>query len=157
MNTFDVHSSITLARPLVEVFDFFADAANLQTLTPPWVHFRILSELPIEMQKGALIDYRIRVRGWPLRWRTRISAWEPPYRFVDEQIRGPYARWVHEHRFREVGGNTVCEDHVNYAPIGGVVIQKLFVERDVERIFQYRRQRMTAIFGSVDADDLRAA
>lgn len=157
MKTFDLHTSIGLPRPLEEVFPFFADAANLETLTPPWVNFRILTELPIRMREGALIDYSIRVRGLPLRWQTRISAWEPPYRFVDEQVRGPYARWVHEHRFREENGETICEDHVNYAPIGGALMQRLFVGRDVERIFEYRQRRMAEIFGVSEAHGRQAA
>jgi len=147
MTTFDIHTSVWLPKPLDAVFPFFADAANLETLTPPWVNFWILTEPPIEMRVGALIDYKIRVRGLPLRWRTEITAWEPPYRFVDEQVRGPYSRWVHEHSFRQEDGGTLCEDHVSYAPIGGSLMHWLFVGRDVRRIFDYRQEQMRRIFG----------
>ncbi len=157
MKTFDLRTSLWLPKPLSDVFPFFADAANLEALTPPWVNFKILTKPPIPMHEGAKIDYTIRVRGLPLRWQTKITAWEPPYRFVDEQIRGPYSRWVHEHRFREEDGQTLCEDHVNYAPIGGSLMNWLFVGRDVERIFAYRQERMTAIFGRVDQPGRQAA
>ena len=157
MKTFDLRTTVWLPKPLGEVFPFFADAANLEVLTPPWVNFRIRSPLPIEMREGAFIDYTIRVHGLPLRWRTKITVWEPPYRFVDEQVSGPYSRWVHEHRFCEEDGKTLCEDHVSYAPIGGSLMDRLFVGRDVRRIFDYRQQRLAEIFGRVDARGRRAA
>ena len=157
MKTFDLRTSLWLPKPLSDVFPFFADAANLEALTPPWVNFKILTKPPIRMHEGAKIDYTIRVRGLPLRWQTEITVWEPPNRFVDEQIRGPYSRWVHEHRFREEDGKTLCEDHVNYAPIGGSLMNWLFVGRDVERIFAYRQERMAAIFGRVEQEGRQAA
>src|SRR5690606_2630303 len=101
-----------------------------------WLRFRVLTERPIEMKVGATIDYKLRIHGAPIRWRTRITAWEPPYRFVDEQIRGPYRLWRHEHRFTAEGGGTLAEDRVSYAPIGGAPAQALFVGRDVRRIFE---------------------
>lgn len=157
MKTFNLRTSIWLPKRLEDVFPFFADAGNLETLTPPWVNFQILTQLPIEMRKGALIDYNIRVRGLPLRWRTQITDWAPPYRFVDEQLRGPYSRWVHTHTFREEDGRTLCEDHVSYAPLGGSLMNWLFVERDVRRIFDYRHQKMAEFFGVVKAQDRQAA
>jgi len=135
-----------LPLPREELFDFFGDAFNLEKLTPGWMNFSVLTPPPIEMHAGQLIDYKLRIRGVPLRWRTKITAWEPPYRFVDEQVRGPYSRWVHEHRFSEEDGGTLCQDHVNYAPRGGTLINWLFVGRDVRRIFDYRRERMRRIF-----------
>ncbi|MBI1356215.1 MAG: CDP-paratose 2-epimerase [Acidobacteria bacterium] len=147
VRTFHHRSSVWLPRPLAEVFPFFADAGNLQRITPPWVHFRIRTPLPIEMGPGALIEYTIRVHGAPLRWTTEITRWEPPYGFADEQIRGPYRKWSHTHRFREADGGTLCEDHVEYAVYGGRLIHKLFVEKDVERIFAYRRKCLEEIFG----------
>ncbi|HEX4337577.1 MAG TPA: SRPBCC family protein [Polyangiaceae bacterium] len=128
----------TLPRPLSEVFPFFADAFNLEKLTPPFLSFSIIGTEPIEMRVGALIDYRLRLHGLPFRWRTAITAWEPPYRFVDEQLRGPYRLWRHEHRFTAKDGETVVSDHVTYKVPGGALIDRLFVERDVVKIFGYR-------------------
>lgn len=141
----ETHVKLPRARP--EVFAYFAEAANLQELTPPFLDFRILTPLPIEMEEGTLIDYRLRIRGIPVRWRTRIAEWDPPRRFVDEQLRGPYRLWVHEHRFREVDGQTEVIDLVRYSVPGGSLLHRLFVRRDVQRIFRYRKHRLLAQFG----------
>jgi ligand-binding SRPBCC domain-containing protein len=132
-----------------EVFAFFADAGNLNVLTPPWLHFRILTPTPIAMGEGTLIDYTIRLHGIPMRWRTRISAWEPGRRFVDEQARGPFLQWVHEHTFEDVPGGTRCRDRVNYRVPLGALAHGLLVRRDNLRIFAYRREQMEARFGAV--------
>jgi ligand-binding SRPBCC domain-containing protein len=131
---------------LVEVFGFFSDATNLERLTPPWLQFRILTPAPIAMSAGTLIDYRLRWRDVPLRWRTEIEVWEPFSRFVDRQIRGPYRLWRHEHLFEEHRGGTQVVDQVAYAAIGGRLAHRLIVDRDVETIFAYRRQALKAIF-----------
>ena len=135
-------TQLWLPLPREKIFPFFADAANLEAITPPWVNFQTLTPTPIEMKPGTLIDYRIKIHGIPVKWRTRINAWEPPYRFVDEQLRGPYRKWVHEHTFEEKDGGTLCSDRVEYAVPGGWLIDKLFVRRDVERIFAYRQERI---------------
>src|SRR3954468_23005074 len=101
---------ILLPRPVTEVFMFFAEPGNLETLTPPWLRFHILTPQPILMRAGARIDYRLRVHGLPVRWQSEITAWEPPVRFVDEQRRGPYRVWVHEHTFEEGDGGTEVRD-----------------------------------------------
>lgn len=141
-------SEIWLPRPVEEVFPFFADAGNLERLTPPWLRFRILTPRPVEMRPGALIDYRLRVHGLPLAWRTRIEAWEPPHRFVDAQLRGPYRLWHHTHTFEPLDGGTLCRDVVRYAVPGGALVDRLLVRRDVERIFAFRRQELNRIFGA---------
>ena len=143
-----IRSSVLLAKPLSEVFPFFSDALNLQRITPPWLRFEVLTPQPISMEVGKKIDYRLRVRGFPLRWTSEITAWEPPFRFVDEQVRGPYRLWVHEHRFSEKDGMTLAEDYVRYAVFGGALTDRLFVRRDVERIFAYRRKTMIELFGT---------
>jgi ligand-binding SRPBCC domain-containing protein len=140
MRTFELHSEIDLPRPLPEVFAFFADAANLQAITPPWLHFQFLSPLPVEMRAGTPIDYRIRLQGVPVRWRTEITEWEPPHRFVDVQLRGPYRLWHHEHTFCDLGGLTRVIDHVKYAVPGGALIECLLVRPRLETIFAHRRK-----------------
>lgn len=140
--------SLWVPRPLSSVFPFFADAKNLEQLTPDWLRFQILSPLPIEMRVGALIDYRIRLYKIPMRWRTLISAWEPPYRFVDEQIRGPYSLWWHEHTFVEQDGGTLLEDHVRYRAPLGFIAHPLMVNRQLQRIFDYRTEVIRRLFGS---------
>ncbi|MFG0284417.1 MAG: SRPBCC family protein [Phycisphaerales bacterium JB039] len=146
-----LHVEQFIPRPLEEVFAFFSDAGNLERITPPWLRFSIQSAQPVEMRVGTLIDYKLRVHGLPLRWRSRISAWAPPRRFVDEQVRGPYRVWIHEHRFEEVPGGVRVTDHVEYRAPGGPlepVIHALLVRPDVQRIFAYRRRALAEIFGA---------
>lgn len=138
---------LEIARPIDEVFAFFADAGNLGRITPPWLHFEILSELPLDMRAGTLIDYRLRLRGVPIRWRSQITAWEPPHRFVDEQRRGPYRSWVHEHRFAPTATGTLVEDEVVYDVPGGALVNRWLVRPDLERIFDYRHEHLILIFG----------
>ena len=140
-------SELRLAPSPSEIFPFFADARNLGSITPPWMHFQILTPGNIEMGVGALIDYRIKIHGLPVRWRTKITVWEPPFRFVDEQVKGPYQRWVHEHRFAESGKGTLCHDQVRYAIFGGWLVNQLFVERDIKEIFAFRANKLTELFG----------
>jgi len=131
-----------------EVFPFFAEARNLEAITPPWLHFEILTEGEIPMRVGTLIDYRLRIRGVTVRWQTEITGWEPPVRFVDEQRRGPYRKWVHVHTFEEREGGTLCRDEVQYAVPGGWLMDRLLVRRDVARIFTFRGLALRQKFGS---------
>ena len=141
-------SELWLPLPPAGLFPFFGDATNLDAITPPWLNFRILTPMPIAMREGALIDYGLRVRGLPLRWRTRISTWQPPLRFVDEQLRGPYRLWIHEHTFELRNGGTLARDLVRYAVPFDWLTHRWFVRRDIERIFQFRaaelKRRFTA-------------
>ena len=131
-----------------DTFAFFADAWNLERLTPPWLEFRILTPRPLLMGEGAILDYRIRLRGVPIPWRTRIDVWEPGRRFVDRQVRGPYRWWHHEHRFEATPHGTRVIDRVEFLPRLRCVTAGL-VARDVARIFAYRRQALTEIFSAV--------
>jgi hypothetical protein len=137
----------TVPHSLEETFAFFAEPANLERLTPPWLSFRIL-RAPEALAVGALIDYRLRLRGIPLRWTSRIEVWDPPRAFVDLQVRGPYARWEHTHSFEAVATGTVVRDRVRYrqrlGPLGAAA-ERLFAKRDVERIFDYRERALTAL------------
>jgi ligand-binding SRPBCC domain-containing protein len=121
------------------VFGFFAEARNLERITPPWLQFHVLRA--DEMRAGALIEYRLKLHGIPIRWLTRIEEWVPGERFVDAQLHGPYALWHHTHEFEAHGEDTLMRDTVRYAlPLGplGEIAHRLFVRRDIERIFDYR-------------------
>lgn len=139
----------TLPRPVEEVFAFFSDAGNLDVLTPPWLHFRVLTP-GVAMRQGAVIEYRLRWRGLPLFWRTQIGDWRPPFRFVDRALKSPYLLWVHEHVFEPCPGGTRMTDRVDYAVPGGWLepaVTRWVVAPDVGRIFAYRRDKMREAFG----------
>lgn len=147
--------SVALEAPLDNVFAFFANARNLELLTPPWLRFQVLTEGEIPMEPGTRIDYRLRLRGLPLRWRSEITAWEPPHRFVDEQMKGPYRTWIHEHRFRREeqpgrGPVVVASDEVRYEAPGGALVHRFLVGPDLRRIFRYRAAVLRERFGSPD-------
>jgi ligand-binding SRPBCC domain-containing protein len=148
MVTREFESKIWLPRPVEEVFTFFADPANLDLITPPWLSFRMVMAGPIEMRTGALLDYRLRVRGFPFRWRSKITAWEPPHRFVDEQIRGPYRLWIHEHNFELRDEGTLVRDFVRYAVPFDWLLHTLVVRPDVVRIFAYRAECLQRRFAA---------
>jgi ligand-binding SRPBCC domain-containing protein len=131
------------------VFAFFSDATNLDALTPPWLHFEIRTPQPIAMCAGTHIQYRLRLHGVRLHWLTEIAVWEPPYRFIDRQVKGPYRQWLHEHVFTEQEGGTLMRDQVDYAVPGGLLeplLQRLFVGPDIETIFAYRQQKLMERF-----------
>jgi ligand-binding SRPBCC domain-containing protein len=148
-------SELWLPRPRAEVFAFFADPANLEAITPPWVRFHTFRPGRIEMRAGTLIDYRLRVRGFPVRWRTKITSWEPPFCFVDEQLRGPYRLWVHEHRFESRDGGTIVRDRVHYAVPFDFLVHRLFVRRDIARIFAFRTKSLLRRFAPSSGIDVR--
>lgn len=133
-----------IARPIEEVFAFYGNARNLERITPPWLGFEVTTPAPIAMGVGTLIEYRLRLHRVPVRWRTRIEVWEPPRRFVDVQVRGPYSLWEHTHTFEEDGpGATMIGDRVRYSiPFGplGNLAERLLVRRDLRQIFDYRRE-----------------
>jgi ligand-binding SRPBCC domain-containing protein len=144
IHTFE--KEIWLPHPPDEVFPFFADARNLQIITPTWLHFEIAARGKLEMKPGAQIEYKLRLHGVPLKWVSEITVWEPPHRFVDEQRKGPYLQWIHEHRFTGNKGGTLAADRVRYAVPGGALINRLFVKRDVIKIFDYREKKLKELF-----------
>ncbi len=144
-----LESRVWLPRPREEVFPFFADPRNLAVLDPPWLRFVLLSPPPDPVEAGTVFDFRIRGLGIPLRWRVLIREYDPPYRFVDVQVRGPYARWEHRHMFRAAEGGTWLEDRITYRlPLGplGRLLHRVCVGRQLQAIFAYRRRRLAELF-----------
>ena len=140
-----------IAAPIADVFAFFSNPANLARITPPWLSFRTHGPIPAELSEGARLEYRIRWTAITIPWVTRIVKWRPPHEFVDVQEKGPYAAWSHTHRFAEEGGGVVMEDRVEYAlPLGplGRLVHRLRVRRQLEDIFDYRRDSIGEILGS---------
>lgn len=137
--------------PVEKAFEFYGDAHNLERITPPLLRFEVTTPPPIEMGVGTLIEYRLRLHRVPVRWRTRITVWEPPQRFVDVQIKGPYSLWEHTHTFEEDGpGATIIGDRVRYSiPFGplGEIADRLLVQRDLKQIFDYRRDAVALEMG----------
>jgi ligand-binding SRPBCC domain-containing protein len=137
---YKVHAEILIPYSVTKIFGFFAQSQNLEALTPPWLNFQIITPLPIKMCTGALIDYQLKRHGFPIKWKTEIRDWELPFRFVDTQLKGPYRLWHHEHIFRE---ETVSDTRVRYSSVlGGALVNWLFVQKDIERIFNYRLEQL---------------
>jgi ligand-binding SRPBCC domain-containing protein len=148
-STFRLQRRVELNAPLEDVFRFFSRAENLEEITPPWLHFRILTPPPILMEEGAAIDYTLRLYGIPVLWKTRIADWEPPRSFRDIQIKGPYEIWEHRHLFEPTEQGTLMTDIVDYAPPGGPLspfVNALFVKGRLQKIFDYRSERMCRLF-----------
>lgn len=146
--TYELLRRQVVERPLTEVFAFFSEARNLELLTPPWLSFRIL-EAPSTLEAGSLIHYRLRLGGVPVSWTSEIGEWRPPHSFSDIQRRGPYSLWEHTHRFTELDGATELLDRVVYRPPGGLLaplVRATFVRRQLERIFDYRAERVAELF-----------
>ena len=134
-----------IAFDIEETFRFFADAENLDSITPPWLQFKIVTMSPIQMGEGTRIKYRLRIHKLPVGWTSEIRDWNPPYSFVDSQVAGPYREWNHLHRLSSMpGGGTLVEDVVHYRPPFGRLANRLFVQRDLERIFAYRSRMLPA-------------
>lgn len=142
--------SLIIDLPRGEVFRFFSDAGNLERITPPELNFRIISEQPLEIGEGTLIDYKLKLRGFPITWRTVISVWNPPRGFVDEALKSPYKQWIHRHTFTELGeSKTLIEDEVKYRlplePLGD--LGHFIVRRELNYIFDFREKTVKEILG----------
>jgi ligand-binding SRPBCC domain-containing protein len=142
MKTFEINMKQYINKPLDVVFQFFSKPENLEMITPKSLSFNILTPIPIRMEKGSLIDYTIRLFGIPIHWRSLISDYEPPFRFVDQQIKGPYTFWHHTHTFQAVEGGVEIIDKIKYSlPMGwlGTLVHSIWVRKDLEKIFEHRK------------------
>jgi ligand-binding SRPBCC domain-containing protein len=145
-NEFRLSAELVLPKKLEEIFSFFSCAKNLEKITPDFLNFKIVSNGALEMSVGTIIDYKLRVHGIPLRWKSLISVWDPPHVFVDEQLRGPYRYWIHRHMFEEHEEGTRVMDLVRYQVLGGSIIHDLFVRRDLLKIFTCRQETLLKEF-----------
>lgn len=145
-NEFRLTAEITLPQKLEQVFSYFSAAKNLEELTPAFLKFKVatLEETPIS--SGTVINYNLRIHGVPIRWTSLISLWEPPFRFVDEQLRGPYRYWIHEHTFEESEAGVLVKDSIRYQVFGGSLVHDLFVKKDVMKIFMFRQEKLLTLF-----------
>lgn len=149
MELFNIESKQVVKRPLKDVFDFFSLPENLETITPKNLAFRILTPKPLVMKQGAVIDYTIKLFKIPIHWRTLITSYDPPYMFVDEQVKGPYTFWHHTHTFKEIDDGVEIQDKVIYAiPFGiiGRILHFLWIKRDLIKIFEYRKKIVEQFF-----------
>ena len=150
MKIYKITTKQIIQRPLAEVFAFFSQPENLALITPDHLAFNIITPPPVEMKQGAIIDYTIRLFKVSIHWRTLITSFEPPFRFVDEQIKGPYSFWHHTHTFTKINENeTLIKDTVLYSiPLGfiGRIVHWIYIKRDLKKIFSYRKKRIQEIF-----------
>jgi ligand-binding SRPBCC domain-containing protein len=149
MKEYVLEKTTQINKPLSEVFEFFSKAENLNKITPSEVYFKILTPLPIPMAKGTLIDYKIKLNGIAFKWKTEISEWNPPFKFADQQLSGPYTKWYHEHFFEEKNGVTIMTDKVTYLAKGwflAPLLHWLFVDKKVKQIFEFREIELLKIF-----------
>lgn len=156
LKPYELRDELIVPRPLEEVFALFDRPENLARITPGWLAFSILTPTPVPMHEGAILDYAIRIGPFPSRWRSIITAYEPPYRFVDEQLLGPYSYWHHTHTFEEVKGGTRIVDHVRYLPPFGILgrlANFLFVRRQLQAIFRHRRTKVLELLTSEDGGE----
>ena len=149
MAEFTLERKQIIEKPRNEVFGFFADAGNLERITPPELNFKIISPQPINIKKGALIEYQLKLRGIPITWRTEITQWNPPFNFVDSALKSPYKQWIHLHTFEEgENGETIMRDLVRYRlplePLGDLA--HFYVKKELKYIFDYRFKVIEDIF-----------
>ncbi len=157
---YELTDHFEVAAGIDKTWGFFSAAENLALITPPWLKFEVTTPRPVRIEQDALIDYTIRQYGVPLKWRTKIIDWSPPRQFIDLQLRGPYALWLHQHTFAETAGGVACRDRVTYrlpVPLVGRMAHAAFVRRQLLEIFRFRRKAIAQHLGEVRAvqEDVR--
>lgn len=146
---YNIEFSQFIPQPIDKVFAFFARPENLECITPKYLKFSIKTLSPIRMETGQIIDYTIKIKGFPISWSSLISSYDPPYSFIDEQIRGPYSKWHHTHTFTNVNGGTKIDDQIQYGiPFGlvGRIAHSIWIKKDLERIFDFRSKTIEKVF-----------
>ena len=149
MKYFQINKTQFIEKPIDVVFSFFSKPENLEKITPQYLHFEILNDSPIHMKEGLVINYKMKIRKIPVKWSSVIKSYNPPFSFIDEQIKGPYAFWYHEHKFIKEKGGTRVDDCIKYKiPFGffGRLVNKLWVANDLEEIFNFRKNTINDIF-----------
>ena len=157
MKIFKLNARQFIGRPIDEVFGFFSRPENLTLITPSNLHFNILTPRPLEMKQGAVIDYTIKIFKVPIHWRTLITTYDPPFKFVDEQLKGPDNFWHHTHTFKEVSDGVEIYDEVHYGiPFGplGSLLHALWIKKDLNHIFEYRKGVIDNIFKEKNIESL---
>ena len=149
--TFVLERQTVIDQPIDVVFSFFSDASNLEVLTPPWLNFNILTVLPIKMKTGTQINYKLKLHGIPVKWQSDIKKWDPPNKFVDEQTKGPYTKWVHTQEFTETAHGILINDRLEYQVPGGFISNFLYVRNQLNQIFDYRQNKMQEFFELKDS------
>jgi ligand-binding SRPBCC domain-containing protein len=150
LKTYHLTAELWVPRPIEVVFPFFSNAENLNEITPGWLNFQLLTSVPIQMMLGTIMDYKLRLHGIPIRWQSQIEEWDPPFRFVDSQIRGPYRKWIHTHTFQSRDGGTVIRDDVEYAiGLGWLdeIVKRWLVKPDLDKIFEFRHKQLAHRYG----------
>ncbi len=153
MKLYTLDSIQFINKPIEDVFEFFSNPDNLSVITPPKLGFKILTPTPIKMSVGRLIDYKIYLMGIPIHWRTLITDFDPPHTFIDQQIKGPYTIWHHTHTFQKVDGGVEIKDRVVYSipfSILGRILNFLWIRKDLENIFNYRKKVIDELFENDD-------
>ncbi len=153
MKLYTLDSIQFINKPIEDVFEFFSNPDNLSVITPPKLGFKILTPTPIKMSAGRLIDYKIYLMGFPIHWRALITDFDPPHTFIDQQIKGPYTIWHHTHTFQKVDGGVEIKDRVVYSipfSILGRILNFLWIRKDLENIFNYRKKVIDELFGNDD-------
>ena len=152
MYNINLHKQQFIDKPIAEVFKFFQNPNNLQMITPPNLDFEILSKCPKTMTNNLIIDYRIKLFKIPFNWKTKINLYNPPLIFIDEQLKGPYKKWVHTHTFKEYNGGTIINDEVEYiVPFGalGFLANSIWIKFELNRVFEYRHKIINSYFNNV--------